>query len=80
MRVTVRGVIYGRVARLSLGTSSKVDRRTPTRAQHVIDRSIKQPTSLYTGGRQPAKFEHLLKLKKNFSPVMLEDPKSALLR
>jgi len=46
----------------------------------VIDRSIKQPTSLYTGGRQPAKFEHLLKLKKNFSPVMLEDPKSALLR
>ena len=49
-------------------------------SDQLIDGEIKKPTALYTDARQKAKFERLLKLKRDFLPQLRSTSKDATLR
>lgn len=49
-------------------------------SDQLIDGEVKKPTVLLNEGRQRAKFEKLLKLKKSFRPAMIETSKERILK
>ena len=49
-------------------------------SDQVIDGEIKKPTALYTNSRRKVEFDRLLKLKRSFSPDLLETSKDKVFK
>jgi len=48
--------------------------------EQIIDGEIKKPTTLYTNARKKARFDRLLKLKKNFLPKLFATAKEKVFK